>query len=55
LLQLIETRPVHARAASDNAGSLKVLRRAGFEPIGTEVSYAPGRDAEIEETVLRLV
>jgi RimJ/RimL family protein N-acetyltransferase len=54
-LQILEIRPVYARAASDNAGSLKVLRKAGFQPISTEVSYAPGRNTEIEETILRLV
>ncbi|ROP37151.1 GNAT family N-acetyltransferase [Saccharothrix texasensis] len=53
-LDTVEVRPLHARAASDNAGSLKVLRRAGFTVVGTEVSYAPAREAEIEETVLRL-
>ncbi|CCH31593.1 GNAT family N-acetyltransferase [Actinosynnema sp. NPDC047251] len=47
-------RPLHARAASDNLGSLRVLEKAGFTVIGTEVSYASARDAEIEETVLRL-
>lgn len=54
-LQILEIRPIYARAASDNIGSLKVLQKAGFEAIGTEVSYASGRDAEIEETILRLV
>lgn len=54
-LQILEIRPVYARAASDNIGSLKVLQKAGFEAIGTEVSHASGRDAEIEETILRLV
>ncbi len=43
-----------ARAASDNAGSLGVLRRLGFRKIGTEIAYANQRGEEIEETVLRL-
>ena len=42
------------RAASDNAGSLRVLHKAGFTVIGTETSFAPGRGGEIEESVLRL-
>ena len=42
------------RAASDNAGSLRVLQKAGFEIIGTEKSFAPARGAEIGETILRL-
>src|SRR5689334_6799683 len=54
LLELVPDRPIYARAASDNVGSLKVLARAGFMPIGTEVSFAAGRNAEIEETILRL-
>ena len=54
LLEEIPARPVRARAASDNAGSLRVLHRAGFHPIGTEVSFAPGRGGEIEETILEL-
>jgi hypothetical protein len=47
-------RPLHARAASDNAGSLRVLRKSGFKVVGTETSFAPGRNADIEETILRL-
>jgi RimJ/RimL family protein N-acetyltransferase len=53
-LDTVSVRPLYARAASDNVGSLKVLQKAGFTIIGTEVSYANGRNAEIEETVLRL-
>ncbi|MEZ0072978.1 hypothetical protein ABH927_002321 [Planotetraspora sp. GP83] len=34
--------------------SLKVLQRAGFAIIGTEISFANGRNKEIEETILRL-
>lgn len=54
LLDVVAVRPLHARAASDNVGSLMVLHKAGFRPIGTEMSYANGRGEEIEETVLRL-
>lgn len=53
-LDLIPVRPLYARAAGDNVGSLEVLRKAGFTVVGTETSYANGRNAEIEETVLRL-
>ncbi|HWG99770.1 MAG TPA: GNAT family N-acetyltransferase [Pilimelia sp.] len=53
-LDTVSVRPLYARAASDNVGSLKVLQKAGFAIIGTEVSYANGRNTEIEETVLRL-
>lgn len=54
LLEEIPVRPIRARAASDNAGSLRVLQKAGFHPIGTEVAFAPARGAEIEETILEL-
>ena len=54
LLELVPARPLHARAASDNAASLRVLRKAGFRIIGTETSYANARKREIEETILRL-
>ncbi|WP_433353730.1 GNAT family N-acetyltransferase [Microtetraspora malaysiensis] len=54
LLELVSVRPLYARAASDNLGSLRVLQKAGFTIIGTETSYAPARSAEIEESILRL-
>jgi RimJ/RimL family protein N-acetyltransferase len=54
LLELVTARPVYARAASDNAASLRVLQKCGFKPIGTENSFAAGRNEEIEETILRL-
>jgi RimJ/RimL family protein N-acetyltransferase len=54
LLEVVAVRPLFARVASDNVPSLKVLRRAGFAIIGTEISFANGRKAEIEETILRL-
>lgn len=53
LLDLVPVRPLHARAASDNAGSLRVLQKAGFKIIGTENSFAAGRNCMIEETLLR--
>lgn len=53
LIELVPVRPLHARAASDNVGSLRVLRKSGFEIIGTEISFAPARNCEIEETILR--
>jgi RimJ/RimL family protein N-acetyltransferase len=54
LLESVPVRPVFARAASDNVGSLAVLRKAGFAITGTETSFANGRNAEIEVTILRL-
>jgi RimJ/RimL family protein N-acetyltransferase len=54
LLQEVRVRPVHARAASDNLGSLRVLEKAGFQIIGTNRDFAQARKAKIEETILRL-
>jgi RimJ/RimL family protein N-acetyltransferase len=53
-LETVEARPLHARAASDNRGSLRVLQKAGFTIIGTETAYASVHNAKIEETILRL-
>jgi RimJ/RimL family protein N-acetyltransferase len=54
LLDEVQDRPVHARAASDNLGSMRVLEKAGFRITGTDRGFARGRKAEIEETVFRL-
>jgi RimJ/RimL family protein N-acetyltransferase len=54
LLEIVRVRPIYARVASDNAGSMRVLQKSGFTIIGTETSFAPARRREIEETILRL-
>ncbi|MEU6854157.1 GNAT family N-acetyltransferase [Actinacidiphila alni] len=54
LLLLAPERPLHARAASDNAASLRVLQKCGFVVTGTDRGYAAGRGEEIEETLLTL-
>jgi RimJ/RimL family protein N-acetyltransferase len=54
LLDLVSARPLYARAASDNVGSLRVLQKCGFKAIGTEKSFAAGRNEDVEETILRL-
>lgn len=47
-------RPLHARAAEHNLASAAVLRRAGFERIGAERSWAAGVGEEIVEHIYRL-
>jgi RimJ/RimL family protein N-acetyltransferase len=54
ILQDIPVRPIRARVASDNIGSLRVLAKVGFKTVGTEVSYAAARGVAIEETLLEL-
>ncbi len=54
LLEIVDSRPIRARAASDNAASLRVLEKAGFRVVGTDVGFAAGRGTEIEETILEL-
>jgi RimJ/RimL family protein N-acetyltransferase len=54
LLNELEQRPLYARAASDNVGSIKVLDKCGFGKIGTERAYAKARGEEIEEVIFKL-
>lgn len=54
LLQLVPARPVFGRVATDNAGSLRVLQKCGFQLVGQDRGFAHGRGADTEEYVLRL-
>jgi RimJ/RimL family protein N-acetyltransferase len=47
-------RPLYARAAVDNLGSLRVLEKCGFVAVGEDVGFAEGRGEDVEEFVLRL-
>lgn len=53
-LKIQTTRPIYARAAKDNVGSLRVLEKCGFAVIGEDRGFANGRGEEIEEYVLEL-
>lgn len=53
-LQQVDVRPLYGRAASDNAGSIRVLARNGFREIGRETNFAAGRGVETEETIFVL-
>jgi hypothetical protein len=43
-----------ARAASDNAASIRVLTKCGFLIVGEGREFAHGRNEETDEVVLRL-
>jgi RimJ/RimL family protein N-acetyltransferase len=53
-LAVDRSRPMHARVASDNVASRRVLEKCGFRVIATERGFAQARSAEIEDFVLRL-
>ncbi|MFF3502289.1 GNAT family N-acetyltransferase [Streptomyces sp. NPDC003247] len=54
LVGLVGTRPLHARAAADNAGSIRVLEKCGFVVTGRDRGFAQARGGEIDEVVLLL-
>ena len=54
MLRLITVRPLFARVATDNLGSLRVLQKCGFQIVGQDKGFAPGRGTDTEEYVLRL-
>lgn len=53
-LDVMPDRPVRARVAADNAGSIAVLEKLGFRRAGSAMSFANARGTEIEELVYRL-
>ena len=53
-LQLEATRPLYARAASDNVASIRVLTKCGFVVVGEGRGFAHGRNEDADEFVLRL-
>jgi RimJ/RimL family protein N-acetyltransferase len=48
------TRPIYARVAKDNLGSLRVLEKCGFEIVGESRGFANARGQEVEELLLEL-
>ena len=47
-------RRLHARAAKDNAGSIRVLQRCGFVVCGEGRALAEARGVDVDEWVFRL-
>ncbi len=54
LLQLVATRPILARSAQDNPGSIRVLQKCGFKIVGEDQGFAQGRGEVTAEFILRL-
>jgi RimJ/RimL family protein N-acetyltransferase len=53
-LEEVSERPLFARVAVDNLGSIRVLEKCGFRLIGHERGFADARGEEIDEAVYRL-
>ncbi|MEM8531940.1 MAG: GNAT family N-acetyltransferase [Chloroflexota bacterium] len=53
-LAFVQVRPLYARAAKDNIGSLRVLEKCGFMIVGEDKGFANARSQAVEECVLRL-
>lgn len=54
LLEQYRERPLYARVAKGNTGSLRVLLRCGFVHYGEGSGYAHGRGTTVEEDLLVL-
>jgi RimJ/RimL family protein N-acetyltransferase len=53
-LEHSKVRPLYARAAKDNIGSLRVLGKCGFTRIDEGSGFSEARGEEVEEFLLRL-
>lgn len=53
-LMQFPTRPLFARVAQDNIGSLRVLQKCGFVITGKDKGFAEGRGEETAEFILTL-
>jgi len=53
-LDHIKVRPLYARVAQDNIGSLRVLEKFRFTRIGEGRGFSEARGQEVEEFLLRL-
>jgi RimJ/RimL family protein N-acetyltransferase len=54
MLHLVTVRPLFARAATDNLGSISVLQKCGFKIVGQNRDFAHGRGEDTAEYILRL-
>ena len=54
LIEVEDARPLAARAAAHNVGSIRVLEANGFVEVAREVSFAAGVGRDVEEVVFEL-
>ena len=54
-LSQLPARPLFARVAQDNIGSLRVLQKCGFVITGEDKGFAEGRSEETAEFILTLL
>lgn len=50
----VKTRPIYARAAKDNVGSVRVLEKCGFKLAAQDKGFANARGAEVEELIFEM-
>ncbi len=53
-IEVVQTRPLYARAVKDNVASIRVLEKCGFTVCGEDRGFANARGEEVEEFILRL-
>ncbi|WP_220376368.1 GNAT family N-acetyltransferase [Cohnella lupini] len=53
-LNVVNIRPLYARAAKDNIASIRVLEKCGFRICGEDKGFSNARSEEVEEFILKL-
>lgn len=53
-LAIVTERPIYGRAAGDNVGSLRVLKKCGFMLVGEDRGFSNARGMEVDELILEL-
>ncbi|MFD1039308.1 GNAT family N-acetyltransferase [Virgibacillus byunsanensis] len=53
-LEIVIDRPLYARAAKDNAASIRVLEKCGFKKVGEDIGFSNARSEDVEEFILKL-
>ncbi len=51
-LALLPVRPVYARVAKDNVGSIRVLHKCGFRQAGEDAGFSNARGCDVEELIM---